>query len=420
MEQSRAQFTLSQWLNWVEQMHPSEIDLGLDRIRQVYQRLAVDFGSTQLVTVAGTNGKGSTISYLSEILQAAGYRTGCYTSPHFLRYNERVRIGREEATDEQLCEAFRAIDAVREDVSLTYFEWGTLVALWLLARAELDVALLEVGLGGRLDAINIVDPHIAVVTSIGLDHVDWLGDDIEGIAAEKAGIFRTGRPAVCGADPAPAAIAATAERLGARLYQKGAQFSVQSADDGWQWQGLNPAGETVVYRQLPYPQLPFQNAATALQVLSLLPLAVDEAAIHQGLRSASMTGRMQQVALPEGRCILDVAHNPQAAELLAERLADHAGRVRIVLGMLGDKDAASVMQALQPLAAGWYLATLEGARGCRAERLAEQLAGPAGCFDGVLEALSAARAELQPDECLLVAGSFYTVSAALDALKMEK
>ena len=227
MAQNRTEFTLSQWLDWVEKMHPTEIELGLDRVRQVYLNLALDFGDTQLVTVAGTNGKGSTITYLSEILQCAGLRTGCYTSPHFLRYNERVVLGREQASDEALCAAFRAVDAVRGEISLTYFEWGTLVALYLLSEAQLDVALLEVGLGGRLDAINIVDPHIAVVTSIGLDHIDWLGDDLNVIAAEKAGIFRAGRPAVCGAENPPPAIKSTAGELGALLYQKGEQFTAE-------------------------------------------------------------------------------------------------------------------------------------------------------------------------------------------------
>lgn len=421
MAYNRTLFTLAQWLDWVEKMHPTEIELGLDRVRQVYLALELDFADTQLVTVAGTNGKGSTITYLSTILQCAGYRTGCYTSPHFLRYNERVVLEGEQAEDEVLCAAFRAIDEVRGDVSLTYFEWGTLVALYLLAEAKLDVALLEVGLGGRLDAINIVDPHIAVVTSIGLDHIDWLGDDIEVIAAEKSGIFRAGRPAVSGVEQPPASIAATAEQLGAVLYQRDAQFSAQRDGECWHWQGTGPTGETVYYNSLPVPQLPYLNAATALQVLALLPQQVEQAAIEQGLRTARMTGRMQEVALPEGRCLLDVAHNPQAAGLIVERLAEHAGKVRLVLGMLGDKDYAEVLRILQPLASHFYLATLGGVRGCSAQSLAAMLPDSvaADCFDSVADALGAARQSLETEELLLVAGSFFTVSAALDTLKAE-
>ncbi|MCV6588538.1 MAG: bifunctional tetrahydrofolate synthase/dihydrofolate synthase [Marinobacterium sp.] len=421
MTQQRKEFSLAQWLDWVERMHPTEIELGLERVRRVYESLQLDFGNTQLVTVAGTNGKGSTIAYLATILQQAGYRTGCYTSPHFLRYNERVVLEQQQASDEALCQAFQAVDAVRGDVSLTYFEWGTLVALYLLAQAKLDVALLEVGLGGRLDAINIVDPHIAVVTSIGLDHIDWLGDDIEVIGAEKSGIFRAGRPAVSGVDQPPASIAATAQQLGAVLYQRDLAFSVEREDDCWHWCGKGSDGESLNYHNLPIPQLPFQNAATALQVLALLPQQVDQQAIIEGLQQARMTGRMQDVAIPEGRCLLDVAHNPQAAELMVERLSDYQGKVRLVLGMLGDKDYAQVLQILQPLAGHFYLATLNGPRGCSAQSLAAMLPdnAPAACYDSVAQALSAARQALQADECLLVAGSFFTVSAALDALKTE-
>lgn len=421
MTDIRDTFTLAQWLDWVEKMHPTEIELGLDRVRQVFLNLNLDFGETRLVTVAGTNGKGSTITYLSTILQCAGYRTACYTSPHFLRYNERVVLEGEQATDDALAGAFRAVDAVRDGISLTYFEWGTLVALYLIAATKPDVALLEVGLGGRLDAINIVDPHISVVTSIGVDHVDWLGDDIEVIGAEKAGIFRAGRPAVSGVEQPPASIAGTAEQLGAVLYQRGDAFSVTLEAEQWHWQGRDAAGESCRYDALPIPQLPFQNAATALQVLALLPQQISQQAVVDGLQRARMTGRMQQIDLPEGRCLLDVAHNPQAAELMAERLADYRGKVRLVLGMLGDKDYAEVLRILQPLASHFYLATLDGPRGCSAQALQAMLPDntASDCYDSVADALAAARSALATEELLLVAGSFFTVSAALDALTPE-
>lgn len=422
MQESRHAFDLAQWLAWVEQMHTTEIELGLDRVRAVYQRLALDLSSSQIVMVAGTNGKGSTVSFLAEILQTAGFSTAAYTSPHFIRYNERIRLGREEASDAQLCGAFLAVDRVREDVSLTYFEWGTLVALWLIAEYKPDVALLEVGLGGRLDAINIIDADIAVVTSIGLDHVDWLGDDIAQIAVEKAGIARQGRPLVCGADPVPDSLAFSASTTGARLYQKGQQFSAEVGVDNWRWQGIDRNGKAFSYADLPLPNLPLPNASTVLQILALLPLDVSEQAIRHGLVAASMTGRMQHVQLPEGRAILDVAHNPQAAELISQRLSDYQGRVRLVIGMLADKDCQAVLDILAPMSKLCYFASLQGPRAQTAEQLAERLATDQGyqCYDNVAAAVTAARAELADDELILVAGSFFTVAAALESLDMER
>lgn len=422
MSSPRDQFSLTQWLSWVEKMHPTEIELGLGRVRDVFLKLELDLSKIQLVTVGGTNGKGSTISYLSSMLAASGYRYAAYTSPHFLRYNERVKLNGEEATDQELCSAFRAIDAVRGDVSLTYFEWGTLVALWLIAEHKPDVALLEVGLGGRLDAINIVDADIAVVTSIGLDHIDWLGDDIEGIAVEKAGIARKDRPLVCGADPVPASLARTSDEIGAVLYQKGELFSAVKDDDLWHWQGVDREGREVALNDLPLPGLPFPNAATAIQVATLLPQTIDRQAICHGLTQAKVTGRMQVVDLPEGRCLLDVAHNPQAAELICERLSDYKGKIKLVLGMLADKDIESVISILAPLVDKWYLASLTGPRAQTSENLAEMMAESAlfDCFDDVPSALNSARTELKNDQLILVAGSFFTVAAALDSFKLDQ
>ncbi|MGB0467800.1 MAG: bifunctional tetrahydrofolate synthase/dihydrofolate synthase [Pontibacterium sp.] len=421
MKQVTDQFSLDAWLTWIEQCHPAEIELGLGRVSQVAQRLGVLKLNSRIVTVAGTNGKGSTVTYLEAMLRNAGYTVGCFTSPHFRHYNERVRLNAENVSDEMLCQAFRAINEARGDIALTYFEYGTLAALVIFQQQAPDVVLLEVGLGGRLDAVNIIDADVSVVTSIALDHIDWLGDNREIIGREKCGIFRQDKPAVCGDSEPTQSVSEVAAETGAQLYQVGQQFNYQIHDGRWDWQGVCPVGESLQLTDLPLPGLPLPNAATALQVLAVLGLAVSVEAIHQGLEQAAMTGRMQPVELDNGTCWLDVAHNPEAAGLLAKRLQAKGQDVHLVLGMLGDKDFATVIDILRPQIKHWYLADLNVSRGQKATTLAENLDAEvqAGCcdmFDSVAAALEAARAHLNPDNCLLVAGSFYTVSDALDHL----
>ncbi|GGO76065.1 bifunctional folylpolyglutamate synthase/dihydrofolate synthase [Marinobacterium nitratireducens] len=417
--------TLNDWLSRIEACHPSDIELGLDRVREVASAMALDFGDSRIVTIAGTNGKGSTQTFLEQMLRASGLSTGCYSSPHFLRYNERVRIDGEPAGDDELCAAFAAVEAARGDTALTYFEFGTLAALRIFADRRPDVVLLEVGLGGRLDAVNIVDPDVALLTTVALDHTDWLGDTRELIGREKAGIFRGARPAVCGDPEPPSSVAEVAAGLGAELHQVGQTFGWRAEGERWHWHGRDRDGREVTLSDLPLPGLPTPNAATALQALYLLLQAPAREAIETGLRKAAMTGRMQRVELDGADCILDVAHNPEAAQYIAGRLAQQppAGRRFVLLGMLGDKDVGGVLSALAPVTDVWYLAGLEGPRAQSGERLAQRLetVAPGAEFSvhgDVATALAALRRELQPDDRVLIAGSFFTVSAALSALEL--
>jgi dihydrofolate synthase/folylpolyglutamate synthase len=414
---------LKDWLAYIESLHPEEIELGLDRVRAVFQKLDVSFDDVPVITVAGTNGKGSTVVLLESVYLAAGYRVCSYTSPHLLRYNERVRANGAEVSDEQLCAGFAAVESARGETSLTYFEFGTLAALWIFANADADMLILETGLGGRLDAVNVMDCDIAVITSIDIDHREWLGDDREQIAIEKAGIFRAGCVAVCGdADP-PASIGQQARALGVRLLQIGDDFTL-SADEGeWCWQG--PSSQM---QSLPFPGLagPHQltNAAAALAVVHLLQhrLPVTRQAIDSGLVSSHLPGRLQSI---EGSpsLLLDVAHNPQATTTLAGYLRDHpiAGQRRAVVGMLADKDISGNLQSLLPFIDAWYLAGLPGPRAASAHALAAVLdtignRKPSQRFASPVQAFRAALQDASAEDQLVVFGSFLTVSAIMAEL----
>jgi dihydrofolate synthase / folylpolyglutamate synthase len=422
--------TLPGWLAYLETLHPKEIALGLDRVRAVRARLPSGIGCP-VVTVTGTNGKGSTCAMLESILESAGFSVGLYTSPHLLAYNERVRIDRRDATDAELITAFDAVEDARvatrgtdgAPVTLTYFEFGTLAALWLFARANLDVLVLEVGLGGRLDAVNVVDPDVAVLTSVAIDHVDYLGPTREDIGREKAGIFRAGRPAVC-ADPAPpASVVAVAEAVGAQLLVMGRDYGY--VNEGRQWRFRGPRGERF---GLPVPALrgayQLANAATVLAVLDLLHarLPVNAGAVRDGLLAVTLRGRFQ--VLP-GRpvTVLDVAHNPHAAHALADALSDmgYFPETHAVLGMLADKDVDGVIAAVRPRVDRWHVATLPGPRGATGEHLRDALlaAGVAPeavrVHAGVPDALTAARGAAAEADRIVVFGSFLTVAAALPA-----
>ncbi len=414
------------WLAYLETLHPKPIALGLDRVRAVRARMDAAI-ACPVVTVAGTNGKGSTCALIESMLRCAGYRTGLYTSPHLLRYHERVRIAGREATDDDLLAAFNAVEDARapdagDPVPLTYFEFGTLAALWLFARAGLDALVLEVGLGGRLDAVNVVDPDVAVVTSVAIDHVDYLGATREDIGREKAGIFRARRPAVC-ADPAPpATVIATAERLGADLVLIGRDYGATS--EGTQWRYRGPRGDRY---GLPFPALrgacQLANAATALVVLDLLHarLPVAAGAVRDGLLNVALPGRFQ--VLP-GRpaTVLDVAHNPHAAHALAAALGDmgYFPATIAVFGMLADKDIDGVIEALRERVTHWLPCSLDGPRAAGADFIAGRLhaAGieAAGRFAAPGDALAFARENAGEDDRILAFGSFLTVAAALQAL----
>ena len=403
--------SLSDWLSYLEKIHPSVIDLGLHRVGLVADRLGLRQLPATVVTVGGTNGKGTTCALLEAIYRAAGYRVGVYSSPHLLRYNERVRIQGQDASDAELCQAFAAVEAARGEVSLTFFEFGTLAALWLFRAAAPDLVLLEVGLGGRLDATNLVESDLAVVTSIALDHCDWLGDTREAIASEKAGIYRPGKPAISGEPNPPVTLAQTAQSIGAKLLQVGADFRRHEAEAVWHFQGARQQ-----WRELPYPELPLDNAVTALAVVEQLSLPIDSAAIRTGLAGARLAGRMQLLRT-QPQVTLDVAHNPHSAHYLARQLAARGkvGRRLAVAGMLKDKDIRQTLGELVELVDLWFLADLHGARAALAQELSAVLPSESArhCYASVADAYREALATAQEQDEIIVLGSFHTVAEAM-------
>ena len=413
--------TLADWLQWIDARHPaSGIRLGLDRVRQVAKGLDLAHPARQVITVAGTNGKGSTVAFIEAMARAAGLRVGTYTSPHLLRYNERIRIDGQPIDDPALAEAFAAVEAARpEPVQLTYFEYGTLAALWLFGRAGLDLAVLEVGLGGRLDAVNLVDADVAVVTTVDLDHQEWLGNDREAIGSEKVGIARAFRPLVLGDDDPPASVLRHAYAVGASALRIGCDFFCEPRDDAhWQWRDVGTC-----YR-LPMPHLkaPVQlrNAAVAIAALRACALPVGEAACARGVAEADLPGRLQTVERSGITLYLDVGHNRQAAEALAAWLRQHPvpGRTLAVYAALADKDAPAVVQALGDAVQQWHVAGLQaGPRSQTADDLRQRLqdtaAASAQVHVDVASALQAVLQQAGPDDRVLVFGSFHTVAEAM-------
>ncbi len=402
---------LAAWLSYLENLHSKAIDMGLERVSQVAARLDVLKPAPFVFTVAGTNGKGTTCRTLESMLMAAGYKVGVYSSPHLVRYTERVRVQNAELAESAHTAAFAEIEAARGDISLTYFEYGTLSALWLFKQAQLDVVILEVGLGGRLDATNIVDPDVAVVTSIALDHTDWLGPDRESIGREKAGIFRAGKPAIVGEPDMPHTIADVAQEKGALLQRRDVDWRYSVTESGWRFEDAKGA-----LVNLPLPQVPQPNAATALAALRASGLTVNEQAIRDGIQQAILAGRFQIVS-ESPRLILDVAHNPHAAAYLAGRLKSlpKTGRVLAVIGMLHDKDIGGTLACMESVVDSWYCAPLEGPRGATAEQLMQHL-GQGQTFASVELAWRAAKADARPEDTVLVCGSFHTVAHVMDVM----
>ena len=413
--------TLAEWLSWQELLHPKEIDLGLKRISEVWSRMHPAGLVCPVISVAGTNGKGSSVAMLDAILRAAGYRVGGYTSPHFQRYNERIRIDGNEVSDLALCESFERIDQARDDIALTYFEFSTLAALDCFIEAELDVAILEVGLGGRLDAVNIIDADAALITTIAMDHMDWLGDDLQQIGREKAGIMRGGKPVVFSCR-SPQSVIDYAHEIGATLHLPEVDYQFSSEESGsWQWR----AG-VEVYSDLPQPALQGsfqkQNAAAVLMLLNTLKaqLPLAETAIRTGLQQATLTGRFQQI---QGRVpiYLDVAHNPQAALALRDNLQNHPadGPSYAIFSMLADKEIKTVVETLLPVIDVWFLAPLSTNRGADIKQLTDivgQLADKISCSASIEEALATAQQQLPDNGRVVVFGSFFTVAEALESL----
>lgn len=416
--------TLPEWLGHIERQHPQAIEMGLDRVRAVADALALARPAPRVVTVGGTNGKGSTVAFLEAIAREAGLRVGAYTSPHLLAYGERVRIDGAQAGDAALVEAFAAVEAARGATPLTYFEFGTLAALWLFARAGLDLAILEVGLGGRLDATNLVDADVAVITTVDLDHQDWLGEDREAIGAEKAGIARAWRPLVLGDDDPPASVLRHAYAIGASALRIGCDFFFEPVDDTrWRWREVGSELE------LPMPALaaPVQlrNAAAAIAALRALDLDLPEAAFAAGVTSACLDGRLQRFERDGVAISVDVGHNPQAARALAAwlRSSPAPGRTHAVYAALADKDVVAVAGAFDGLVDAWWLGGSLGAgpRGLDVDALALRLQDarvqPAGRSPDPAGALAAALAVAAPGDRVLAFGSFHAAEEALRALR---
>jgi dihydrofolate synthase/folylpolyglutamate synthase len=406
---------LDDWMTRIESAHPRSIDMGLDRVGAVADRTSLRPFPAACLTVAGTNGKGSCALILERLLTAHGRRVGTYTSPHLVRYNERVRLAGREADDDALCAAFEAVEDARGDIPLTYFEYGTLAALYAFREADVDTVVLEVGMGGRLDAVTLLDADVALITSIGLDHGDWLGDTREAIGREKAGILRAGRPAVCADRDPPASVAATAAELGAPLYRIGRDFDLEAGSDAWCWRDWRGWHLTLA----PVPGLLPDNLAAALAGLTLHDALPETATLERALDGFSVPGRRQVVpgTVP---IVLDVAHNVEAAAVLADWLAARPipGRTHLVLGMLESKPAAAVVDALAPRIGEIFAAGLPGVgRGLSGAALAARLPYPATVHDDVASALAAARAFAGSGDRILVCGSFYTVGAAMAALE---
>ena len=419
--------TLQGWLDHIQGLHPVAVELGLERVRAVARRLAPGRPARQVINVGGTNGKGSTVAFIESLATAAGWNVGCYTSPHLLRYNERVRIRGADVPDHALVAAFERVEAARGDTTLTYFEFGTLAALVLLADADLDLAVLEVGLGGRLDAVNLVDPEVAVVTTVALDHRAELGDDRETIAVEKAGIFRPDRAAVIGEADPPDALLRELRRIGAIACRAGRTFRHAPLPGArWLYQD-SLGGEGGARLDLPRPPLeaPCQvaNAATALAALRSLPSppALDAETVSRGLMATRLAGRLQRLPGPV-ELIVDVAHNPQAAQQLAHWLIRNRGMgsTQAVFSALGDKDIPNLVAPLLTCVDAWRLAGLadRSPRGLEVEALWRGVSGLlsrtlATRHASVEDALEAARRHAQPGDRIVVFGSFLTAAAAL-------
>ncbi|MBW8190405.1 bifunctional tetrahydrofolate synthase/dihydrofolate synthase [Neiella marina] len=408
--------SLNEWLAYLESIHPTTIELGLERVGAVANQLSLtELSNSKVITVAGTNGKGSTCAYIEQCLLAAGYSVGVYSSPHITDYKERVRINSQMLSEQAHCQAFAAVEAARGTVSLSYFEFGTLAAIWLLQQQAPDVVLLEVGLGGRLDATNIVEPDVAVVTTVDIDHQAFLGDDINQIGFEKAGIFRPHKPAILGDAKLPPTVLQHAQTIAAKPIRAGFEFQLNAVDGKWCYQSA-----TRSITAIDEPRLPVENMATAIAVIEAAQLDCDDEAIRTGLARAALPGRWQTLQTKPW-VVADVAHNPQSTRLLSKKIAavvNSARQVHGVVAMLGDKDSQNSLQPMKAVIDHWYLAGLDVPRGADANHLAEALADTKlVCCQDVATALRQALESASEDDMVVVFGSFYTVAEAQQLLQ---
>lgn len=413
--------SLSEWLVWQESLNPKEIELGLERCFQVAKKTDwLKIPPFKIITVAGTNGKGSSVAMLASIYQQAGYKVGCYTSPHLIDYNERVKINKQNVTDEQLVKAFERIDLARAEVTLTYFEFGTLAAMDVFYSEQPDIVILETGLGGRLDAVNIFDSDVCLITHIALDHTDWLGGTIEDIGREKAGIFREGKAAVCCDVDLPESVYTVAQQKKTPLFQAGTDFQVTQHEKSWDWTSTEKE-----YTELPVPAIngDFQidNAAAVLMVVEQMQFLcpVDEASIRKGLMSVHIEGRLQRLDT-EPEIILDVSHNPDATYRLAEYLKANPvkGENIAIVGMLSDKDHQKSLLPFKGLIEYWFLADIAVPRGGKAIALEKiihsgNIEGTTRVFRTIDSAWNMAKKRANINDRLVVFGSFYMVSTVL-------
>lgn len=415
---------LAKWLAQIEQYHPNEIELGLERTEQVLARMSLDLSSSFIISIAGTNGKGSTVEYLKTIYQQAGYSVGSYTSPHITAYNERISLNGHLVSDSLLCEAFSEVENARGDTLLTYFEFGTLAALWLFSVYQPNLILLEVGMGGRLDAVNVIDADIAIITTISLDHTEWLGNSRELIGYEKSGIFRAGKVAICGDLNPPESIEKAAHKTGTKLLQAGKSFffSPNIEQGKWDWQGLDDNGDARYITSIPQPQLAIQNAATVLQAIQFIPLTLSIEVLYSGIKHASLKGRMQHYKSGQSEIWLDVAHNPEAIQLLVQKIRNMGGNNCIILGMLSDKDCQQVVQLLAPWGQQLYLVGLNTSRAAKPDILATYIpkSNNVQQYANVAAALSALKNNTNKFDNVIITGSFFTVSEALSILEKEE
>lgn len=417
--------TLPDWLSWLETLSAKEIDLGLDRIQSVLEHLSLDLPANVLL-VAGTNGKGSSVAMIEALLADAGYTVGAYTSPHVLRYNERIAVDGVSATDETIIAAFERVEASRHGVALTYFEYGTLAAMVVFAESNLDAWVLEIGLGGRLDACNAIEPTASLITNVSLDHCDWLGDDVETIALEKAGVMRTGVPTVFGSRDVPRSLLDQAGTIGADLLRIGRDFDYEYGPDGeWNW-----TGREVTLSSLPHPGLrgDFQigNAAAVLALIEAAGLnkALDAKRLRRVLSAVTLTGRLQAIHESGIEWLLDAAHNPAGAAVLAKTLATQnvPGHTWAIAGILDDKDVEGIATLLNGAVDHWIAVTANSPRAVCADELARRIANACGrpCRIGesIDDAMDYARRNASEDDRILVTGSFYLVGPALRILEL--
>ncbi|GAA0858394.1 bifunctional tetrahydrofolate synthase/dihydrofolate synthase [Aliiglaciecola litoralis] len=406
-------WSLNQWLEYLLSIHTQSIDMGLERTKGVFDTLKIHFGQAKVVLVAGTNGKGTTCRVVEKGLLQNNKTVAVYSSPHITDFKERLRINDNLLSDEQFISAFMQVEKARGDTPLTYFEFTTLAAMYLMMNNQTDFVLLEVGLGGRLDAVNVVNPDMAVITSIGLDHQDWLGDTRDQIAIEKAGVFRPHLPVIIGEQDPPQSLINEVDRLAAQATWQGRDFTFQADQNSWHWHNTN-----CDFDELVTPMIPMQNVSTGLEVLHRLGIDLNQHKVNQLIQQTSLPGRFERV-LSQPEVILDVAHNPQATSHLKERINQcQFKQLRLVLAMLADKDISASIAPLEALNATWYLASLTVPRGASSKKLKSLFNDDQKVidFETVSDALNRAIKEADPQDLIVVFGSFFTVCQAKEAL----